>query len=285
MQSTSVSLGSDDGRLTCHLPHLRRFARAMTGNQRSGDTAVMATLNRISRCPGEVCGDGMDLKLALYRALLTTCGSLAGDHISTLGDPDPVDSRRDALLRLAPRTRQALLLSAIEGFTVEEGAAIIGVSPREFSAFSANGWLEIASQMATDVLIIEDEVFIARDLAAIMTSLGHRVIARARTHTEAIAALHREKPGLVLADVQLADGSNGIEAANEIMLSCPVPVIFITAFPERLLTGSRPEPAFLIAKPFSVDEVRAVVSQVLFLTPPAQQGHDDALAREPEPMH
>jgi len=68
----------------------------------------------------------------------------------------------------------------------------------------------------------------------------------------------------VLADIRLADGSSGIDAVNEILAEFSIPVIFITAFHEALLTGIRPEPTFLIAKPFSEDMVRAVISQVLF---------------------
>ena len=110
----------------------------------------------------------------------------------------------------------------------------------------------------------EDEFFIARDLAKIVTSLGHRVIARARTHAEARAAAARQRPGLVLADVHLADGSSGVDAVTEIVGAQEVPVIFITAYPDRLLTGLRPEPTFLISKPYRVEEVKAVVAQSLF---------------------
>ena len=43
-----------------------------------------------------------------------------------------------------------------------------------------------------------------------------------------------------------------------------VPVVFITAFPEKLLTGDRPEPAFLITKPYTEDQVQSAVSQAMF---------------------
>jgi hypothetical protein len=62
----------------------------------------------------------------------------------------------------------------------------------------------------------------------------------------------------------LADGSSGIDAVNDILKTSTVPVIFITAFPERLLTGDRPEPAFLVSKPFNPDMVKALISQALF---------------------
>lgn len=123
---------------------------------------------------------------------------------------------------------------------------------------------ELASDIATDVLIIEDETFIALDLEGLLESLGHHVIGIARTHTEAVAIAKKKRPGLILADIQLADGSSGLDAVNELLDTFEVPVIFITAYPERFLTGQRPEPAFLIAKPFQPATVSAVVSQALF---------------------
>ena len=69
---------------------------------------------------------------------------------------------------------------------------------------------------------------------------------------------------LVLSDIQLADGSSGIDAVSEILTGTSVPVIFITAFPDRLLTGERPEPTFLITKPYLEETVQAAVSQALF---------------------
>jgi CheY-like chemotaxis protein len=129
---------------------------------------------------------------------------------------------------------------------------------------------EIAAQVATDVLIIEDEPMIAMDLESIVEGLGHRVMGTARTHAEAVSAANQRKPGLVLADIQLADGSSGLDAVNEMLGSFAVPVIFITAYPARLLTGERPEPAFLITKPYQPDTVKAIVSQALFFERRAQ---------------
>jgi CheY-like chemotaxis protein len=108
------------------------------------------------------------------------------------------------------------------------------------------------------------------DLEGIVEGLGHRVSGVARTHTEAVKAVNHHKPGLVLADIQLADGSSGLDAVNEMLGSFAVPVIFITAYPDRLLTGERPEPAFLITKPYQPDTVKAIVSQALFFERRAQ---------------
>ena len=160
--------------------------------------------------------------------------------------------------------RQAFLLVAVEGFTSGETAAILEVGEQEVEKLLEIAGQEIAHQVATNVLIIEDELLIAMDLETIVTSLGHSVQEVATTKNEALAAVKRQKPGLILADVKLADGSSGLEAAKEIVAEREVPIIFITAYPEKVLTGERPEPTFLISKPFQRDTVMAIISQALF---------------------
>ena len=135
----------------------------------------------------------------------------------------------------------------------------------------ADAQREIDAELATDVLIIEDESIIAADIEALVKELGHNVIGIAATRAEAIAAIKDTKPGLVLADIQLADGSSGIDAVKDILATLDVPVIFITAFPERLLTGERPEPTFLITKPFQPETVKASIGQALFFHPGRKQ--------------
>ena len=129
----------------------------------------------------------------------------------------------------------------------------------------------MAAEIATDVLIIEDETFIAMDLESLVKNLGHNVVGVARTHADAVALAKNKKPGLILADIQLADGSSGLDAVNELLRTFEVPVVFITAYPERFLTGERPEPAFLIAKPFQPANVSAVISQALFFQQTARR--------------
>ena len=105
-----------------------------------------------------------------------------------------------------------------------------------------------------------------------MTGLGHRVTAMARTRSEAVKLAALNPPGLILSDIQLADRSSGIEAVREITRQFDVPIIFITAYPERLLTGNGIEPAFIITKPFQPAMVKAMISQALFfaMTPGRQ---------------
>lgn len=165
---------------------------------------------------------------------------------------------------LAPKARQAFLLVAVEEFSPTEAATVLDVSADELRVLITEAGREIAKQIATDVVIIEDEPLIALELVELVTDLGHRVSVIARTAQQAVDAVRRAQPGLIMADVQLADGSSGLDAVNEILHCFSVPVIFVTAFPQRLLTGIRPEPTFVIAKPFRNGHLKAVISQALF---------------------
>src|SRR5215470_7870534 len=244
-----------------HVPYLRRYARALTGSQSAGDSYVAATLEALIEDPAVLSG-GTSLRVALYRAFSRIWAS-----IPVNGEAEPVDPRgrvEQRLTHITPRPRQAFLLVAVEGFSEQEAAQILGVDVPALRALVEESGRELAAEIATDVLIIEDETFIAMDLEGLVESLGHRVIGVARTHSEAVALARQKRPGLILADIQLADGSSGLDAVNELLASFEVPVIFITAYPERFLTGQRPEPAFLIAKPFQLAVVSAVASQALF---------------------
>ena len=246
------------------LPYLRRFARSLTGRQESGDAYVASVLEALIADPSVFPKD-QPARTALYHVFLKTWDSVEVNGLSdTVGQSGSATAADRRLEAIAPRPRQAFLLVAVEGFTPGEAAQVLGVSPGDFAHLLDVAGREIAEQVATDVLIIEDEPLIALDLENVVTSIGHKVQAIARTRNEAVAAFKAKRPGLVLADIQLADGSSGLDAVNDIMKLAEVAVIFITAFPEQLLTGLRPEPTFLIPKPFQTETVKAIISQALF---------------------
>ncbi len=225
---------------------------------------MLATLEAIVADPGNFDSDA-DVRTTLYRLFLEVWGSVSvNDHVDELGfSGDEAGAHRN-LEAITLRPRIAFLLSSLEGFNTAEVAAALDCPLAEAASLIDAAGKEIANQIRTDVVIIEDEPFIALDLQTLVEEQGHRVIAVARTHREAVEAIAKERPGLILADIQLADGSSGLEAVNEILGNFSVPVIFITAYPERFLTGAPPEPAFLITKPFGVDSLKAVISQALF---------------------
>lgn len=251
-------------RVAAHLPYLRRFARSVTGSQKSGDAYVVSTLEAMLADPG-IFSHEHPPRVALYRAFLKILNSVPlNNHKPDMGGHPALAAVKRNLELLAPKARQAFLLVAVEEFQPQDAAAVMDVPSEELQALIDEAGREIAKQMATDVVIIEDEPLIALDLEQLVTDLGHRVVRIARTADQAVEAVTRLRPGLVLADIHLADGSSGLDAVNEILRSFSLPVVFVTAFPQRLLTGTRPEPTFLITKPFQAENVKAVISQALF---------------------
>ncbi len=251
-------------RLAPHLPYMRRYARALTGEQAAGDAYVRATLEAIAAGEASLPAS-LTPRVALYQIFHTIWGG-TGAQLEAPVDLDHTDASR-RLLRIPPRSRQAFLLTALEGFNPSEAGQILGASGSEIESLISDAQAEIDAELATQVLIIEDEPVIAADIEALVRELGHEVLDVAATRKEAVDAVARATPGLVLADIQLADGSSGIDAVKDILGRFDVPVIFITAFPERLLTGERPEPTFLITKPFQPETVKAAIGQALFFHP------------------
>ncbi|CAA9520254.1 MAG: DNA-directed RNA polymerase specialized sigma subunit, sigma24-like [uncultured Sphingomonadaceae bacterium] len=256
-----MSLGQE---LAPHLPFLRRYARALTGSQAHGDAFVRATLQAIIASPESFPRD-VDARLGLYRTFHAIWSSAnIEDEPEDVGGSSEERIAQARLSQVTPLSRQALLLTAMEGFSSQDAAYLIDASPADVDGLVAEALAEIERQTRADVLIIEDEPIIAMDIETIVRDLGHNVVGVAVTRDEAVEQAMERRPGLVLADIQLADDSSGIDAVKDILAEYNVPVIFITAFPERLLTGERPEPTFLITKPFQRATVKAAIAQALF---------------------
>ena len=244
------------------LPFLRRYARALTGSQTAGDNYAAATLEAILSDRALMAGD--ETRIALFRTFHAIWQS-SGQPVET-GAATPREARVQAHLRsLTPNSREALLLRTIEELRYDQIAAVMQCPQSEAEQLVQIALDEMGQSMAGKVMIIEDETIIAMDLKGIVQAMGHEVTGVARTHSAAVELGAGLRPDLILADIQLADGSSGIDAVNELLGSqAELPVIFITAFPERLLTGDRPEPAFLISKPYSEEQVCSAVSQAMF---------------------
>ncbi|MBX3445757.1 MAG: response regulator [Parvibaculaceae bacterium] len=247
------------------LPHLRRYGRALTGTQKAGDAYVRTLLEAII-ADDTILDRNLDPRVALYRAFHAIWSSAKVNVVEpgNAGGVEGVVSKR--LAHVTPINRQALLLTAMEGFSNQEAAIVLDSDASGVASMVDAALKEIDAQIATTVLIIEDEPIISMDLEQIVRELGHDVMATVVTRDEAAAAIAKRRPGLVLADIQLADGSSGIDAVKDIFARFSVPVIFITAYPERLLTGERPEPTFLITKPFLQSTVKAAIGQALFFS-------------------
>jgi CheY-like chemotaxis protein len=254
------------------LPFLRRYARALTGSQTSGDAYVRASLEAMLAGEAEL-DRGLPPRMALYQLFHALWASSATDAIPH-GNRSKVEER---LLALRPTNREALLLTTVEGFTVSEVAVILGWTEVEVEEAIHAALRAIDRDLKSRIMIIEDEAVIALDLESLILDMGHEYVGTAATRDEAVRLAQRSKPDIILTDIQLADGSSGIDAAVAILKEFDIPVIFITAYPERLLTGERPEPTYFIAKPFSRDTVRATISQALFFHRASEPAHAAAM--------
>lgn len=246
------------------MPQLRRFARLLTGEQRSGDALVYTALKTVA-ADGTGGEAGVEINLVLYRAVVR-CWEISR-RLETADDARPFaesNNFEEQLDALSERARAAFILVTLEDLSHAEAATVIGVSETELEQLLQSAHQQVSSRLSTSVLIIEDELLIAFELEELLTGLGHFVTSIVRTYRQAVKEFARRKPGLIMADVQLADGSSGIEAVQEAQKIHKVPVVFVTAYPERLLTGLGAEPAFLVAKPFRREHIVAVVSQALF---------------------
>ncbi len=261
--SDAAQENSISDQLGVNIPFLRRFSRAMTGSQQSGDTFAAAALEAILADRSVL--DGHDVKTGLFKVLYGIWAS-AGAPVED-GEDGPRAKAQKRLASLTNNSREALLLHTVEGFSFSEVGTIIGVPQSEAEQLIEIARREMVDSASGSVMIIEDEAIIAMDIESIVAEMGHRVTGIARTRDEAVKLAKADAPDLILADIQLADNSSGIDAVNDILQEMGTrPVIFITAFPERLLTGDKPEPAFLISKPYSVDQVLSSVSQAMFFS-------------------
>lgn len=131
------------------------------------------------------------------------------------------------------------MLVSLEGFPVTKAAEILGISEQEARQDLLAARLEMQKEAGAKVLIIEGETIIAMDIAVTVRSAGHTVVGVGAILKEAVNLTEEHLPDLVLADIHLKGGDSGINAVEKILCGMAVPVIFITGFPEALLTGKK----------------------------------------------
>jgi CheY-like chemotaxis protein len=213
------------------LPYARRYARALTGSQPRGDLLVAESLREVLALPSR---EGI-ARFALYRRI-------TGRFDATIDNDPPAG--------LSRKQRQLLLLTTLEELPLHEAAVIADLPEDDAAHLLAVARDHLRSSAAADVLIIEDEPIIAMDIEELVQNCGHRVVGVATSEADAIRIAESTRPGLILADINLGLGGDGAQAISQIMRHHRAPVIFVTAYPERLLTGEALEPAFVITKPF-----------------------------------
>jgi len=271
--------------LAPHLPYLRRYARALTGSQTSGDAYVRAALSALVE-GDQALVEGVSPRVGLYRLFHAIWSTASGRLEEREDGKDGAQQTPEARLRaLDSHKRAALLLTAVEAFSIEETAFILDEGADDVERAILDARLEPHQFDAVVMVGGATRMPMVRSLVARMfgrlplihvdpdttVALGAAIQAGLHRRDEAVSKALAERPGLVLADINLGEGGSGIDAVTEILNSFDIPVIFITAYPEKLLTGERPEPTYLIAKPFLPETVQATVGQALFFHPAARK--------------
>lgn len=111
------------------------------------------------------------------------------------------------------------------------------------------------------ILIVEDELIFAQDLKETLRSLGYKVIRIASTGERAIELVDEAYPDLILIDINLGPGVNGIEAAERILSQVSIPIIYVTAYMDSALVtrAKATNPYGYILKPFDIKELQAAI--------------------------
>ncbi|MHA7899491.1 MAG: response regulator [Henriciella sp.] len=226
------------------VPYLRRYARASTGDATTGDTCVETVLKAILELSLEVGFDDNQVnREGLFRMLEQEIQKI---------NPDP-----------RAKARRALLLIAVEGLPEKVAARVLGVDNDALVQMVEAAEQDFAESTATNMMIIEDEPLISAQLKRLAESLGHNVVGVASTASAAVALNAQHQPDIVLCDIMLADGSLGTDAIAEMDLAENVPVVFVTAYPEKYLATTNEGPSYLITKPFDQNYLKAVIGHAL----------------------
>jgi CheY-like chemotaxis protein/DNA-directed RNA polymerase specialized sigma24 family protein len=241
------------------LPYLRRYARALTGSQEAGDRQVRLGLEKLTKEPQrlEEAGSSRRQIYRLFHRLWDEVG------VTTAKQGSEALQLERALTELALPERELLVLVSLENFSIAEAAEILSLGIDGATAGFEKAKAALMHLAKVDVLIIEDEAMIALAVGDVVEEMGHVVVGVATRADKAIEMAKETKPKLILADIQLEAGTSGIDAVQEILRTIDVPVIFVTAHPELLLTGETEEPAFLLTKPFEPLALKTVISQAL----------------------
>jgi PAS domain S-box-containing protein len=133
------------------------------------------------------------------------------------------------------------------------------------------------------ILVVEDEAVVALDVQGRLRRLGYEVVGTASSYASALSQAAEARPDLVLMDIALRDGPDGIAAAERLRAELGVPVVFLTAFAdaETLDRAKRVSPHGYIVKPFDGRDLRATIEIALYrdgLDRALRRSHDDLLA-------
>lgn len=234
---------------------LRQFARAVTADQLAGDELVRAVTEEM-RADGEIKD-----RAEAFRRFVAKWREL------TREDAAPKLFTDAALVQsIGPppaQERMVLLLSDVAGFSAHEVEAILGPLDSPHADLLAAARSAVSKSRKARAVIVEDEPLVAMDLRGILEGMGLEVVGMARTAASGARIAADRRPDILLADYNLEGNSTGVEAVLGMQESHRCPVVFITGYPDKVLSGEDVEPDFVIVKPYKAEAIRAVVAHCL----------------------
>ena len=235
-----------------HLPLLRRYARALTGNARRGDNVAESSL-RVMLANSQA-GETPD-RVELFRTF------------SRLFDASlQADGTNGGLISLAsPLSAQAYLLQELEEFSPAEAARILGVALPRLRELTEAGAKAIHLESGRKVLILDTERMISIEIGFALEEFGVRIAGMPSTAEAASALTHSEQPDAIILTSAIRFGVHRapLAVAEDLQKICNSALVLMTGYPQRFLQGREGEWAFIMAKPFRPAAVAAVVSQAL----------------------
>ena len=129
----------------------------------------------------------------------------------------------------------------------------------------------------TNILIVEDEGIVAKDLQNCLKKLGYNVVGICSNGEESIKAVDSLRPNLVLMDIMLKGDLSGIEAAEQIRLQFNIPIIYLTAYADEdtLDRAKITEPSGYIIKPFKEIDLHTSIEMAIY-----KHGKDSEVRKE-----
>jgi DNA-directed RNA polymerase specialized sigma24 family protein/CheY-like chemotaxis protein len=206
------------------LPHLRRYAHAVTGSQRYGDNRVRVVLEILLQNPDQM-RSGKSPRVEIFRLFHSVLDRLAssfhGVDLGSAAEPHLLD----AVARLSPRSRQILLLAVLARFEAEDIAEVLGIDRQIVTRRLQYARDRIQRRLSARILIIEDEDVVASEMGRAVENLGHTVVGIAHSDGKAVKLARSVSPELVLADARLRDGHEA--AVEQIRSTTKAPIIFV----------------------------------------------------------
>ncbi|MFO1057374.1 MAG: response regulator [Dongiaceae bacterium] len=240
------------------LPYLRWQAFAFTGSRQAGDEVVARCLTEISATPERL--DPAQPRRDFYRVFCRVARQEAGWREELPAEDDDEGRLWRGLGDLPPVERHAFLLDAIQQFVPEDIAYILEIEVEAIRALLRRARAGLEHAQRPGVLIVEDDWLVALDMESAVVEMGFRVCGTARSEQEAVSIARLTRPDLILADVNLSTGGDGIKACEQICRSRPTSVIYVTGYPDKI---KREGGQLVVPKPFQVRSLSRAVREAL----------------------